>query len=815
MTLATSTLTKILFSQTHYERLRIDDDPEQTLQFAVMRRLLEDWHYDVSGTTDAVTPAQLDDVKILVIGAPQGEKSDKHTFTEAEVSTIRQFVVNGGGLLLLCNQAMMPEPIAGFQALGEIAGVEFQYYFNYSLNFIKDFDPHYLTNGIERVNVGDFAALALDAQKATAIAMVGETDQTIMAASLIERGRVVTVADVNWLSDRYLQNTRSQNESLFKNIVTWLEARNAIDIESVKIPETVEWGEATTVVVNLRNNHSARRPHVECLLQSGSDALIAQSERKSRTVPPEKPTRMQWTVRPQILGEQAIWLTITARADELVTETLHFDHLPPLYAHAPGYFTLELRDSDGSAKSTFKTGEAFSVAGAFHWRYEHADRPLPEHELELIVSDGIVNRGMQLGDGSNQWYLQVTTAGRHELTLRLKESNQYHTASIFVADSYTDRVSELYAAYVCPLEAEMIERLRQLNPRLVAPAITEQPFRVLPPEEFVEAVYPSEVALWLKGLLSAAHKEQWYNHSLLRLVLTYIAPTFLPEHGSLIPYAPDLASHLAELDTGIRHNIEYNLLASDESEEIQVKQNIAAYLLHEKFGHGFFYTQTRAGQQLTILYRHGFLNSPNHDSQKSKHTDYDEVAQLIDESLLLANEGFATWLELRLLARLDRDVRNAAHARRRYLIEDAKGMYQREETSHFFSEFPSIYDSRYREVFEYLEFFEEEFNAHCAIELFRQATEIDFGIVEFEGEIRFQFEPAEIKYQLTNRDSIAWRSSARLLKIVGLLQETSDKMEQLRAAVHNRFCQTDCRDKQCPLVEYVAQQVDLKGVHYA
>lgn len=809
MTLAISTLTKILFSHAHQERLRIDDDPEQTLQFAEMRRLLEEWHYEVSGTTDTITSEQLAaDVKILVIGAPQGKTSDKNRFTDAELSAIRQFVVNGGGLLLLCNQAMMPDPINGFQELGQFAGVKFQDYFNYSLNFLKDFVPHYLTNGIERVNVGDFAALALDAQKATPIARVDETEQTIMAASLIEQGRVVTIADVNWLSDRYLQNARSQNQKLLQNIITWLAARNTIDITDVKMAKTVEWGEATTVILTLHNHDQVARPLVECLLESDRDALIAQPERKSRTVPPGRTTRMQWTVRPQNLGDQEMRLTVTTE-----TETLHYDdQLPPLLCLAPGYFTLELQDTEGNPKSAFQTGETFCVAGVFYWGFEREKTPLPEHKLELIVSEGIIKRGVQPGTGGiTQWILQATAAGRQELTLYLDESStQRHSAFIFVADSYRDRVTELYAAFVRPLEAEITERLAQLDPRLVTPSITEQPFELLSPDRFIEEVYTPDVALWLKGLLSAAHKEQWYNRNLLLLLLYYIAPTYLPNRGSFIPYAPDLANHLVEIDSGARRNLEYNLLASNQSDDIQIKQNIAAYLLHEKFGHGFFYTQTLAGQQLAILYRHGFP----HISKDNDLCKYNDVTRLIEDSLLLANEGFATWLELQLLPRLDREVRQAARMRRIFLLEDATGMYRLEESSDFFGKFPSIYDSRYREVFEYLEFFDHKFNEYCALQLFCHATAIDFGIKEQGGAIDLPSDEEEMVRKITDHDSIEWRSSARLLKLVDLLHEHSNEIDKLHTKVQNRFCKADCRNNQCLVVDFVISYLKGKEIHH-
>jgi hypothetical protein len=271
----------------------------------------------------------------------------------------------------------------------------------------------------------------------------------------------------------------------------------------------------------------------------------------------------------------------------------------------------------------------------------------------------------------------------------------------------------------------------------------------------------------------------------------------LPNRGSFVPYDPGLASSLARLHPADSKGLEYNLLCSEESEDIQIKQNVAAYLLHEKFGHGFFYTQTRLGQQLAILQRHG--------DDFDQCAEYEEVTRLIEDSAIIVNEGFAAWMELTFLGKLDREVRQAVYPRRMLLIQQASGLYKREREGGFFGKFPPRFDSRYREGFEYLDFVGQKFSLRCAVRVFLLATHIDFGIAENpQGQLHFKLEPAVIKQLLLEPEEPDWRSHSRLRKIAELLYEHTDEAQAL---IRKNHCPIDCRKSNCPLEAFVAEKL--------
>ncbi len=271
----------------------------------------------------------------------------------------------------------------------------------------------------------------------------------------------------------------------------------------------------------------------------------------------------------------------------------------------------------------------------------------------------------------------------------------------------------------------------------------------------------------------------------------------IANHGSFIPYDPALASHLARLHSAEKKRLEYNFLCLEESEDINIKQNIAAYLLHEKYGHGFFYSKTLLGRQLALLEEYGIL-----DGSGGQYQFYMEAAQLIDDSSIIVNEGFATWMETAFLSKLDREVRQAVHPRYTFLVRDATGFYH--TGSEFFRAFPPRYKSRYREGFEHLNFIEKAYNLRCAVQAFLIATQIDFGIIEIsKGNIHFEFDVSGIKNRLLGRENPEWHSHVRLEKIADILYDHSTKVEP---HVRKQYCYLDEHKKICPIKKLVNEK---------
>jgi len=775
---------KILFSQAHKEQLNIAEDSDGESQFSSLHQVLTNLGYTID-CTEVLTSNQLVDAQILVVGAPRDD------YKPEEIEVIKQFVQAGGGLLLVSNADTMIDPPLGLnRKIAEIAGLQFQEYLNYPITFLQVFWPHYITANVRRIKVGKVASLNVS-DGAYRLAFTKATRQTVMACANVERGRIVAMGDLGWLTDDWL--AVENNEELVVNTFRWLAARNIVDIEQVVIPKTVEWGQTADVVLQLRNSDAEARPQVECVLESDADAVISEPARKSRSIPPGRPTRMQWTVRPQILGEQELRLTIRVDGDA----ALFFDQLPEICCLAPGYFTLKIKDKAGKLRTDFETGDYLTVEGVFHWATEEEQLSC---KLKLQLDDGLIERGCEHGNDVSRWHLQAVSPGAHKLELSLAETGQSLAALVTVSPSYQNQLDEIRAAYVYPLEAEIAERLRKVDESLSHAQIQAQPFKILSPEEFVQEVYKGEVARWLQGVLAAACREQWYNPELLDLVLTYIAPTYLPDRGSFVPYDPGLASSLARLHPADRKSLEYNLLRSEESEDLHVKQNVAAYLLHEKFGHGFFYTQTRLGQQLAILQRHGFPDEPNR-----RYAKYKEATKLMEDSAIIVNEGFAAWMELTFLGQLDREVRQAVYPRWVLLIQQASGLYRRKQESRFFQAFPPRFDSRYREGFEYLDFIGQRFNLRCAVRALLIATHINFDIMEdVQGDLHIKPEPAEIERWLLEPEKPNWRSHSRLREIADLLYEHDEEAEKLLRKHH---CPTDCQKGKCPLEVFIAEKL--------
>jgi hypothetical protein len=743
--------------------------------------------YTIDTTADSPTSKQLNDFQILVIVVSQND------LIPTSVEAIKDFVEEGRGLLVINNLDTSIKPLPNLNKLLAITGLKFQQYLNYSPTSLKVFQPHYITNNINKLRIGNIASINLS-NGAVPLAFTQATRQPIIAYANMESGRVVAVGDVDLFS-RFL--SIEDNKTFIANTFCWLATHNVIDIQEITIPKTVDWGQSATVILKLRNVDPKARPKVKCVLESDADALI-EPEQKSRSIPPGKTTRMQFVVSPQILGKQNLRLSI--HIDD--HPSLFFDQLlPEMNCLAPGYLTLEIKDTADELKTNFVTGSYFVVDGAFHWATEPGQLSC---QLELKPDKGLIIQSQEAGHNITRWHLQAISSGSHNLVLRLVETGQTLPALITISPSIPNRLAEIKACYVYPLDAEIGGKLRQIDERLSSEPVNAEPFKILPPEDFINELYDGEQAQWLQGMLASARREQWYNPELLNHVLHYLTPTYLVNRGSFFPYDPALASSLARLHIKKRKHLEYNLLASEESEEIAIKQNVAANLLHEKYGHGFFYTQTRLGQQLAILDRHGLLGESGKDI-----TEEENIAHLIRDSAIIANEGFAAWLELIFLNKLDRDIRQSVDLREIFLIKEATGLYWLKQTREFFKKIPPRFDSRYREGFEYLDYISRTFNLYCAVRMFMISTNIDFGIAEnLEGYIQFSYNKTKLKQNILEPTTPDWRSHSRLREIAELLYQHEEKAEKL---IQNQHCPDGCRQSGCPLEAFIEKHLEWRA----
>ena len=109
---------------------------------------------------------------------------------------------------------------------------------------------------------------------------------------------------------------------------------------------------------------------------------------------------------------------------------------------------------------------------------------------------------------------------------------------------------------------------------------------------------------------------------------------------------------------------------------VAMRRRLAAYLSHEKYGHGFSYTHTELGRQLAILDRYGFLDKYaefilRKPYPKRLYDHYRKQIMMLQHSALIANEGFAAWLELNILRRMDSEI-HASSQKRESFMRDAK-----------------------------------------------------------------------------------------------------------------------------------------------
>lgn len=781
---------RVLFSEAHNELLSLlansRDNPSSLV------RLLED---DLGFTTksiDALTAEHLKADQILVLGAPCDDLDSD------ERRCLKQFVEAGGGMLVfLSNSEMIVELLPELAGLLNEMGLTLKEYHNYQYNSLPVVQPHSITANVGTVQVSDIMVVQASHQAVPLIFTRTSTTadvEPMMACAEFGNGRVAVIGDVTMASDRCV-NARD-NAALLANTMRWLSRQNPIDIVGMDIPETVEYGQKGRVVLQVRNSHQSERPDLECTLTSDGGAIIPDPVRQNYAIPPGKTVPIQWHVLPQFLGDQELRLILNAQTSGL----FRFDQLPEMRCVAPGHLAVEIRNDAGERSTTFKTGDLVTVRGALH-HPDPASTDLP-YAFNLEFGEGLIEMNSDPEQG--EWTLKAVEAGEHQITLNIAGTGQALPALVTVQPSERDRLAELRAAYVRPLEAEITERLRLVDERLTVPPITDLPFELLSPQKFIEEVDRDHTSIiaWFRDILKSAYREQWDNPDLLDTVLSHFAPTFLPERGSYIPYAPKLASALGSIHPQHRKTLEYNLLCSQESDELTIKQHLAAYLLHEKFGHGFFYAQTRLGRQLAILERHGFPSEPK------RFGEYRDAARLIRDSAIVVNEGFAAWLELTFLGKLDREVRQAVPLRQIYLMQHSTGLIRDRIGSKFFEVFPPRSASRYREGFEYLEQIALQTRIRCALCLYVLATDIDFGVTETNGEIAFTLQANAIHKRLTKKDHDAWCSHARLYRIAHLLYR---KYTEVKTILRHVDCAGPCHQSSCPLKTFVLDELQLSS----
>ncbi len=332
--------TTILFLQPRNKLLVIDEDDEKEPQSLSLHRLLTDRQYVTKIAADPFTADQLEDIQVLVVVAARDD------LAATDVEVIGRFLESGKGVLLVANSKTLINPLPNLNKLTGLADLEFHEYLNYPPTLLQVFRPHYITANVNRARVENVASLSLE-NGAFPLAFTRATCQPVIACATVESGRIIAAGDIDLFAPELL--AVEDNKQLVVNMLHWLSNRNVVEIEEVIVPETVKWGQTASVRLKLRNVAAEARLQVKCILESDAAALISEKVQEKHSIPPGKTTRMQWDVRPKILGDQELRLSI----DVAGQEPLYFDQLPEMRCMAPGYLTLEIKDKGDKLKTTY------------------------------------------------------------------------------------------------------------------------------------------------------------------------------------------------------------------------------------------------------------------------------------------------------------------------------------------------------------------------------------------------------------------------------------------------------------------------------
>lgn len=784
----------ILFSQAHHESVCIDDSNDNQTDFGAFFDFLRKT-YRCHPCDEHLLPDKLVEASVVVLGAPFDD------LQEEETTALTQFVEAGGGLLLMSNADIAYSPPEGFKQLLELAGVHIQEYLNYPPESLRVFRPHVVTANLTKIRVGKLAHLSLlDEAKVRPLAFTKATQQPIIAVSCIGQGRIGIIGDSSLFADALFESEEGDNCVFAANLFAWLTKTHDLDIEVVKVQGQFDWGRTGDVELVLRNPTAKPIRHIECILSSDNGADIQNPIKNVHDLLSNKAVVKRWKVKPTILGQQVLSLSIFIERNEKV---LRFSSLlPEITCLAKGFLSMVIKNKKGESCINFRTNDTFIVEGSFFTNIKNLS-----YKLGLEVSNGLKIIQENFSNDCYFWEVEAKQKGTQTLKLQLlnniKDNNQqeqskpqiiqHSLAMVVVKSSIQDQIRDVYVNYVLPLDAQIISYLERIDSKLVTNNIKNLRLDILQPYEYIDAAYSNDVKIlnWLQNnVLPAAYNENFYNIDLVETLLNYLVPKYLPERGGVVPCEPVLASHLISIHPDYKKSLEYCFLYSEDSDDITIKQNIASYLLHKKYGDGFFYTHTRLGQQIALITRYR-NNIPD---------NYRYTMDLLQDSSLVVQSGFAAWLELTFLNKLDLDIKQAYDTRRKLLLDEYNGL-SFSRSNDFFNTFPvEKYKSHYREGWEYLEeAIRRKFSFQCAIQLFLLSTNIDFGI-NLENDIFFSFSAEEMEERLSNpQTGLQWCSHIRLRFIAEWLH---DNMIEVKQKMQRVECSEKCHNTGCSLKEF-------------
>jgi hypothetical protein len=195
---------------------------------------------------------------------------------------------------------------------------------------------------------------------------------------------------------------------------------------------------------------------------------------------------------------------------------------------------------------------------------------------------------------------------------------------------------------------------------------------------------------------------------------------------------------------------------------------------------------------------------------KFLHQEYERVIKTLQHSTLVINEGFATWMELTVLHRLRGAISQTVYRRKDFLFNDEQlKILAKDNDNDYFQRFEPFYASRYQEGYEYLEEIQEYFGSKCgskcAVQAMIKAADVDLGITEQGGQVKFGLSAAQMRSALLDEqagdDALTY---VRLKRIRVILR---DHAEEIQDAQKQLQCHRECLHRECPVNRMISEHL--------
>lgn len=753
--------------------------------------------------------------KVFVLAAPTRPLSGD------EIQIIWRFVKTGGGLLLLNNGKAWEEQVFSLNALAARCGCRFGFHAANSPSTLRCFAPHYISANLHQpgVTLGENPSLSrvsLVEGEAKLESLAENGYNCFLATGSFQAGRIVVAGNTAMFSNQHL--THEGNQLLARNVFSWLAKTNPVDVVYAHSSESVVFGEHCIIEMGLRNVTEKLITITKLTLESSVNDVISEPIIENVRLYPDRDgtalRRLRWQVQPaDVLGPRSLYLH--HYLDDGKTLSWQFKACTVVL---PEPFSLTTMSGERKATESVYVGQTFNI---------EAIGTTPQwlgQSLALTPELQFSHQHFVLESASwpavLRWRLTARSPGNHPVALRVKETGQLVCSGVItVQESEATQIGAIQRTLVAPLDDEIRRVLKDLSPVLADHTLAQIPFRLMSLDEYIPIAFPfGPAAQLVRDVVEAGYWDERENERVVADLLYNLEPTYSPSKGAFIPFAPSLIDRLLAAGTARKRELLINFLKGDAVTDLDMCRQIAAYLSHEKYGHGFFYTYTQLGRQLAVLDKHRFLDKYAErilagPFPQTLYREYSRAIRLIQHSALIMNEGVAAWIELNVLRRLRPEL-HAIIPEREVFMREAKTLQDVQRHSEYFRKFPlgSQVTSPYEEGRHRLDaiqsLYPEEFGSKCAIQAFIVATAIPLGISDGRDAPSFGLTADALAQALLDENSTEARSDDRLWRISRVLETFRDQVRMVQDHLH---CSESCLHPECPVRAQIADKLGWRS----